>query len=151
MMIFFFHLICPYYFIDFSYIASKQQKFLLFFLFSIEHTLKLQLCTGLRPGAASANNQRQDMNAVRTGVTSFVPRQDPVAGVRQASIREIEAVSNSRIDVGAEVRDPRQAAEMRRAAVGQGVIPRPTVRIRSLNLLLRPSAAQYTIKGYCSI
>jgi hypothetical protein len=96
----------------------------------------------IRAGAVSGVTQRQDVNAVRLGSGPLIgPRQDQLTGARQdvgpgsarPPVRELETVSASRIDAVPDMRDPRQAAEMRRTVMGQGSVPRMPVCSRYVN------------------
>lgn len=91
---------------------------------------------GLHLGVVSGVSQRQDVNTVRIGPGPLVgPRLDLLSGVRQdvglggtrTAVREIDSVATSRMDSVPDMRDPRQAAEMRRTIVGQGSAPRMPV------------------------
>jgi len=78
-------------------------------------------------------NQRPDINIVSMG--SVGPRHDSLQGIRQdpgpvsykLPMRNSEPVVTSKIEVGPEIRDPRQAAEMRRTLASQGPVPRNAV------------------------
>ena len=89
----------------------------------------------LRPVLPGGINQRLDINMIRMGVSAVGPRHDSLQGVRQDTgpgnyklpMRESEPVVISKMDIGPEIRDPRQAAEMRRTLTNQGPVPRMTV------------------------
>jgi hypothetical protein len=92
--------------------------------------------SGIHPGTMSGVTQRQDVSATRIGSgPPGGPRLDLLTGARQdagpgssrTAIREIDPVAASRMDSVPDMRDPRQAAEMRRTVVGQGSVSRLTV------------------------